>query len=210
MAKLPDPPADLASRTPDIHTLPAGASLARLYYASGAHPVAWDQFRHWGPGSGARFDHHLPDAAGRAHVQERGILYCAEQGITCLAEVFQASRAIDRTRGDPHLVAFSTQQPLRLIDLTGEFATRMGASLAIHSGPRSRTRMWARALYDAFGNAHGLLYLSSMHPSGRAIALNERAHPAIPPSPDFNRALADPVLTDIVDECIDRLGYRKV
>jgi hypothetical protein len=211
VAKLGRPHAAevLRELDPPCVTLRAGRDrLARIYYASGPHPVAWNGFRAWGPATNARFDHHLPDAAGKPRPQPRKILYCAKQGITCIAEVFQATRVVNRVDNDPYLCVFSPRRDLKLLDLTGRFATRMGASLAIHSGPRDRTREWARALYEAFDH-DGLLYLSAMDPGARAIALNERAEDAMPDAPLSNRPLGDPLLTDVIDAHTHRLGYLK-
>lgn len=170
--------------------------------------MAWNDFRYWGPGSGARFDHHRLDAEGSPQTQSRGVLYGADQAITCIAEVFQHARVIDRTLDDPYLCVFTLSRQVRLLDLTGTFVTRMGASLAIHSGPRNRSRRWAAALYDAYDH-DGLLYWSSMHTGATAVVLTERAAAAMPATPDFNRPLADPSLTDAVDACASRLGYLK-
>ena len=211
MAKLGSPPAASVLRhlDPPWVNLRAGEDkLARIYHASGPHPVAWNQFRTWGPARNARFDHHQPDASGNPCAQSRGILYCARQGMTCLAEVFQGTRVVNRTDDDPYLCVFACTRNLKLLDLTGEFATRMGASLAIHSGPRNRARQWACALHDAFDH-DGLLYLSSMHPGATAIALNERAADALPAAPLANRPLGDPMLTDVIDALTRRLGYLK-
>jgi len=41
------------------------------------------------------------------HVQDRKILYAATLGPTCIAEVFQAGRAIDRVAGNPWLAGFT-------------------------------------------------------------------------------------------------------
>lgn len=211
MVKLGKPPAAEVLRrlNPPRTTLRAGRDrLARIYHASGQHPMAWNAFRAWGPARNARFDHHLPDDAGAPHAQSRKILYCAKRGITCIAEVFQATRVVNRTDGDPYLCVFSPARNLTLLDLTGRFATQMGASLAIHSGPRHWAREWARALYDAFDH-DGLLYLSSMDPGAPAIALNERAEDAMPAVPLANRPLNDPLLTDVIDAHTHRLGYLK-
>ncbi|MFT3816861.1 MAG: RES family NAD+ phosphorylase [Rubrivivax sp.] len=211
MAKLGKPPAVevLRALDPPRTTILAGRDrLARIYYASGPHPVAWNEFRAWGPATNARFDHHLPDGAGKPHAQSRKVLYCAKQGITCIAEVFQATRVVNRIDNDPYLCVFSPRRNLTLLDLTGRFATRMGASLAIHSGPRNRAREWARTLYEAF-DYDGLLYLSSMDPGAAAIALNERAEDAMPEAPLSNRPLGDPLLTDVIDAHTHRLGYLK-
>jgi hypothetical protein len=53
---------------------------------------------------------------------------------TCLAEVFQMTRRIDRAFQSPWLSVFESAQPLRVLDLAGDFATGMGASMAIHTG----------------------------------------------------------------------------
>ncbi len=211
MAKLGKPPgADfLRQLTPPRAILRAGRDkLVRIYYASGPHPVAWNAFRAWGPAPNARFDHHLPDGAGAPQNQPRRVLYCAQQGITCIAEVFQATRVVNRFDNDPYLCAFTPARDLQLLDLTGRFATQMGASLAIHSGPRHRAREWAGALYDAFDH-DGLLYRSSMDPGAFAIVLNERAEDAMPAAPLSNRPLSDPLLTDVIDAHTHRLGYLK-
>jgi len=48
-----------------------------------------------------------------------------------------------------------------------------------------------------------------MHAGALAVALSERAGDALPESPIFNRPLADPAVTDILDDCTHRLGYLK-
>jgi hypothetical protein len=190
-------------------TLPAGTALARIYYTWGEYSQTWQDFRYIGP-LNSRWDHHLPNAAGKAVRQTRGVFYAATAAKTCLAEVFQTTRRIDRARNAPWLVVFRTAAPLLLLNLTGDFATRMGASMAIHSGHRGRTRGWARDLYAAFPTAQGILYAASMHGGEPAVALNERALrvPLFPSNPVFNRALADAVLLDPLKHAAAALGYR--
>lgn len=209
MAKLPAPNhAHLVRLRPEIRVYTQGTTLARMYFAGGRHPVAWNDFRHWGPVPSARFDHHLLNAVGKPELQDRGVMYLGERGITCLAEVFQLNRVIDRVWNTPYMVVFTLKADLQLLDLTGGFATRMGASYAIHSGPRDRCRMWSRALYDAYPDIGGLLYRSSMQ-GGEAVALFERGIDVLPPRPDFNRPLSDHSLTDAIDQCVADLGYLK-
>lgn len=100
--------------------------------------------------------HHDPPP----HRQERAILYAAIEGPTCLAEVFQDTRVIDRHRNDPWLAAFVIAGALDLLDLTGTWPTRAGASMAINSGPRPGAQRWARAVWDAYPVVHGLYYPS--------------------------------------------------
>jgi RES domain-containing protein len=210
MAKFPSSPGvpTLAGLAPVITTLGAGTALARIYFSRGEHPQVWNQFRYFGP-LNSRWDHHRPNARGNPETQSRGVYYAARDAKTCLAEAFQATRRIDRAFQAPWLVVFETLARLKLLDLTGDFATRMGASMAIHSGSRGRARGWARDLYDAYPEIQGILYAASMHGGRHAIALNERAlkHPLFPEHPLLHRALADDAMLDILKHAAVHLGY---
>lgn len=207
MPKFPDPPGVAALRdiAPKILILAANTTLARIYFAAGPHPSRWNQFRGAGP-TAARWDHHLPDRV-RAARQSRSIFYCAPHVDTCAAEVFQATRRIDRTRDAPGLVVFALREAVTLLDLRGTFATKLGASTAIHSGRRSRARAWARELYDAYPNIQGIYYGSSMNGHAPAVALNERARQAMPEHPQFHRALNDDMLVETLQQIALRLAY---
>jgi hypothetical protein len=180
-----------------------------VYYADARYPTAWNVFGHFGP-LNARWDHHLPAAAGTAVEQSRGIYYAATDAKTCLAEVFQMTRRIDRAFQSPWLCVFESAQPLRILDLAGDFATRMGASMAIHSGCHGRARGWARDLYEAFPHIQGIRYASSMNGGAPAFALNERAlrAPVFPEHPLFHRALADDLMFGPLMLAARALGYR--
>ena len=210
MAKLPAPAsvAHLQTLTPATIRVAAGSALARISFGDGPHPAAWNSFRYWGP-AGSRFNHHLLDAAGNPHFQSRGVLYAAKSAQTCLAEVFQETRVVDVQRQAPYLVVWDLAADLVLLDLTGPFATRMGASTAIHSGPRARTRPWAAALYEAYPDLDGIAYCSSMNGNAISYALNERAQGKgpFPTTPSFIRPLADPYIADLIDEAANVLGY---
>lgn len=193
MPKLPQPPAAgaLAARVrAEIKVLPAGTVLWRIYYRGGLHPGSWDAFRHFGPIPTMRFDHHLPPP----RTQGRGVLYAAVRVYTCLAEVFQETRTIERSRNRPWLVGLALARAVPLLDLTGAWATRAGASMALSTGRRDRSRSWSRRIYDDYPAAQGLLYPSSMDGNQPAVALYERARGAVPRRPAFHRALADPAL----------------
>jgi hypothetical protein len=211
LAKFPHSPGvgALAALAPSVRRLPAGATLARVYFTRSRHALAWNTFRYTGP-LNSRWDHHGPNADGAAHAHPRGIYYAAADAKTCLAEVFQDTRRIDRAYQAPWLVVFKTLCELEVLDLTGDFATRMGASMAIHSGSRVRARGWARDLYEAFPAAQGILYAASMHAGAPAFALNERAlerGPFFPAHPEFHRALADDAMLDPLKHAASALGY---
>ena len=210
MAKFPHSPgpAALSRLVPSLFTVAAGTRLARVYYAASRHRIAWNAFRYFGP-LNARWDHHVPTAERGAVTQGRGVYYAAPDAKTCLAEVFQTARRIDRAFQSPWLAVFECAQPLLVVDLTGDFATRMGASMAIHSGDRGRARGWARDLYEAFPNIQGVRYASSMNGGEPAFALNELAQRSalFPPHPLFHRALADDVMIDPLKHAAQALGY---
>ena len=202
MAKFPEPPDPLLTGA-QTTTLGAGTPLCRIYFRGGLHACTWSQFRCFGP-TQARFDHHDPPP----RIQSKGILYAAATPATCLAEVFQATRVVDRVAGDPWLVILNLTRPLVLLDLTGTWPTAAGASMAITSGPRPRARRWSQAIYAAYPAVEGLLYGSSMHANQPAMALFERARSAIPPAPAFHRALSDPGLLLRLDAAAAQLGYQ--
>ncbi len=204
MVKFPEPPsaAKLAELPADRKSLPAGALLWRVYFRGGRHPTFWDDFRAFGPTRG-RFDHQMPPPS----VQDRRIFYAAEHGPTCLAEVFQESRIIDRTARNPWLAAFRCRRELTLLDLTGSWPTRAGASMALSSGPRPRAQRWSRAIYQAFPEIEGLYYPSSMAAHRPAVALYERARPAIPSAPALHRPLSDPALISLLRNAAKDFRY---
>lgn len=79
--------------------------------------------------------------------------------VTCIAEIFQKTRTIHRSHQKPALVGFALASPLKLLDLTGAFTTRIGASMGLLSGARRIDRNWARGLYAAYPEAQGIAYL---------------------------------------------------
>jgi hypothetical protein len=107
----------------------------------------------------------------------------------------------------PRLVCFELDRALTLLDLTGKWITRAGASTAIHSGSRARARRWSQALYDAFPGIEGIAYCSSMNANLPAFAFYERASTAMPTRPLVHRALADPVLTTMLNNAARQLRY---
>lgn len=170
--------------------------------------MLWSEFRHVGPLSG-RFDHHVSGPDGRAKAQAYGVLYAGMSPIVCLAEVFQRNRTIDRWTNDPWLVGFGTAIPLKLLDLTGAFPTRAGASMALMTGARSAARRWATAFHRSYVQTQGILYPPSMVGNSAAVVLNERAEQAgvLPGQPSFHRALADPALLTALRNISRQLGY---
>lgn len=201
MPKVPlEPDLDrLRSTRADWRRVEPGEHLWRVYFRGGDHPSRWNQFRAVG----------LIDARSGPASSDRAVLYLAASPVTGVAEVFQKTRTIHRTHARPALVGFATACPLLLLDLTGSFPTRIGASMGLMTGPRSIARNWARGLYAAYPAAQGLAYASSMHANAAAFVLNDRVDPtqALPASPGFHRTLDDPAMITFLKNAGRELGY---
>ena len=207
MPKVPSRPSQelLDSLDPEIRTIPAGSVIWRIYFRGGLHPTRWKEFRYVGP-IDARFDHHVGNEPAR---RDRAVLYAAADPVTCLAEVFQKTRVMNRWHKEPWLVGFETINPIRLLDLTGTFPARAGASMGLMAGPRSVSRTWARAFHDSYPEIDGLYYPSSMHANCPAMVLNERARKSdvVPEQTSFHRSLGDPAILSILRNAAHSLGY---
>ena len=110
-------------------------------------------------------------------------------------------------RHHPWLVCLELTCRVSLLDLTGPWPTRAGASMALSSGPRARARRWSQAIHAAYPDVEGLYYPSSMNANRPAAMLYERARDAMPDRPSFHRALADPALTPALARAARRFRY---
>lgn len=137
-------------------------------------------------------------------------MYGGILALTCLAEVFQDARSIDRSRHQPWLVGYVLTRDIALLDLTGNWPTRAGASMAITTGRRDRARRWSLRIYEDYPSIEGLWYGSSMDANRPAVALYERARSALPPRPVFHRAVADPALDSLVASAARQFNYQLI
>jgi hypothetical protein len=210
--RLPAPdPARIAATAPrpdELVNLEAGSQLVRIHLLGGPYPCAWNEFRAYGPTT-SRFDHHtLPR---RVH-PSRSIAYLASGDIaftTVLAEYFQDQAGyvgpIDRRRSRPAATLIELAGPLTLLDLDSGWVTRASGNQAIRTGPRSRSRDWARAIYRHH-NVDGLAYGSSVWGPGRCVALWDRAQRALPAAPVATRTLDDPSIAPAIAAAAIELG----
>jgi hypothetical protein len=204
MVKLGRPPAALEARADAWLVLSTSVTVWRVHRTAGAHVVAWDRLRFWGPSS-ARFDPHEPPPSH----QGAGVAYAALDVPTALAEVFQKTRVVNTKRGAPYLTAWFPARDLRLLDLSGLWPVRNGASHAINTGRHDLCRQWARAIHGRWEHADGLYYSSAM--TGRPCAsLWTAAKDSFPPSPSFSQAIASPSARWLLQLAADEIGYRLV
>jgi hypothetical protein len=210
VSKLPEPPSAqaLRERAPlngALHTLDTDAVLWRIHPTVGEHVLPWNELRHWGPAAG-RFDpHNVPPGHDPAH----GVLYVAAAQVgVAVTEAFQRTRRVDVTAGGPWLTGLQLTRPLALLDLTGPWATRAGASQAISTGPRPRAQRWARVIAAAWPALDGIWYRSSMLGGGRCAAVWTLAADAIPARPLLSMPLSHPALWGPLAVICERVGYR--
>jgi hypothetical protein len=214
VSRLPLPPAAAVLRPllrphEDIAVLSASTRLVRVFVAAGRHQQRWNTFRHTGPLPHARFDPHPPSPNGKVlATPTHGVLYFGLSVRTSIAEVFQDSSIVDRTTRRPHLAVFSPTRPLRLLDLTGLWPTRAGASQEISSGHKDITQAWARAIREAFPELDGLWYRSSMDSGDPAVCLwHPPSGDALPLTPDVLVPLDYPGLDLPLARICDSLNY---
>jgi RES domain-containing protein len=208
VAKLPWPPRDLASvpvSASDLHEVMPSSVLWRVHRTAGAHVLAWNALRSWGPAPGNRFDPH-PLPAGEHPAS--AVLHLALDAPTAVAEAFGAIRRIDRRTGRPFLTGMQLARPVRLLDLGGTWPTRAGASQALCSSPlKAVTRAWAHALRTAHPDLEGLRFPSSMRGGGACVVLWQPAADALPDVPTFSEPLDHPGMADRLAALAVDLGY---
>lgn len=204
--KLPDRPdqAVLAASDPEYQQLGTQVLLWRVHRTEGAHVAPWNQLRTFGPVTAGRFDPH-PDGPGTTHPGV-GVLYAAATLQTSLAEVFQLARVIDCVTGTPRATAFRLRRPVRLLDLTGEWPLRAGASHVINTGRRAATRAWARAFTTLWPELDGLWHTSSLT-GDTCVTIYQPAADALPADPAHTFLLADPAYRDWMLVAADIIGY---
>lgn len=214
MARLPLPPsaADLAAELrpdEDIVAVHPATRLVRIFSAKGRHLQQWNSFRYAGPLPHGRFDPQCPGPDGLADTDPRGgVLYFSLSVRTSVAEVFQTTSTVDRSTRSPHLVVLRPARTLRLLDLTGLWPTRLGASQEISSGPKTITQAWARTIREAHPSLDGVWYRSSMDSGNPAICLwDPPSRSAVPARPDVLLPLDHPGLDLPLARICNELNY---
>ena len=184
------PPAVLVHDPGDILTV--RPLLWRIHRTQGAHVLAWNQLRSYGPIPTMRYDPQPEPAAPSAE----GVLTTATSLATALTETFQVTRVVDSRSFGARVTAWTPTRDLRLLDLTGGWALRNGAAFALATAPKSTCRAWVRRIRATWPDLDGLWAPSTMT-GGTNVVLWNPARTSFPAAPDFSRPLADPTLRAI-------------
>lgn len=196
------PPRSLVAEPADV--VDYSGVLWRAHRATGAHVLPWNALRSYGPLPSMRWDPHSGTQPG-SHPE--CVLYAAADVATAVAETFQTTRVIDTRTGAPRLTAWQPVRPLRLLDLSGTWLTRNGASMALVAAPRSTCRRWSGAIHAALPHLDGLAVPSTMT-GGLNLVLWVAATDSLPESPSFSRALTHPMVWSIAQAAAAEIGYR--
>ncbi len=181
----PEPPADLPARS-----LPLKESKGPWIriHACGRAAVFF------GRTGDNRFD--APDGA-------YGVLYAAQDVFCAFIETFGDPldvRLVSRADlAKRCLASISSTRRLRLVDLTGEGLRQIGADARLASGDRALAQRWAQALWRHPLKPDGIAYRPRHDPSKEAVAIFDRAKPAVKSQP-IGRLTGDPAtLARILD-----------
>lgn len=210
MTRLP-PPGALASSVDadaDLRVVGPATRLVRIFYAGGAHPQRWNSFRRIGPLPHSYFDPHPPGEDGLpARHDEHGVLYFSLSVRTSIAEVFQATSVLDRQTRTPHLVALRPKRRMRLLDLTGDWPSRVGATPETWLGDPELSQAWARALRQALPELDGLYYLGTDDGNPALCLWDPPGSSGLPARPDTLHPLDHPGLDASLRRVCEELNY---
>jgi hypothetical protein len=174
--------------------------LWRIHRTVGDHVLPWSALRHWGPAATMRFDPHPPPPGEHREV---GVTYTALDIATAVTETFQQQRVIDTAGGRPKATAWRPTRPLRMLNLTDDWALRNGASHSLASGSRATCRTWARVIAETWPDLDGLWSQSTL--TGRPnVTLWTPAADTFPMNPDFSEYLDAALMWRVLREITDR------
>jgi hypothetical protein len=173
----PGPPTGFVSSTLDLADVPAGARFGRIYLSRYPDPLGIGK-------TPSRFS----DSRRRSEANRFGVLYLGETLKVCFLEAILRDRRDGETEDLPiaetELAARSyaeveVAQPLRLIDLRGDAAIRMGVpSDVARSSQQSVARKWSVAFHEHATQVDGIIYPSRLNTQTN-LAIYDRSIPKL-------------------------------
>lgn len=180
--------------SPRFQELLAGSELIRIFDPASKYKPQPLTFRTYGPIH--RFDHQRPP---KKDDPERGIYYAAPTFSCCVVESFQ-KRVIEF--GTCEVAIALLTRPLKLLDLRGEGAMKVGCNVAtVAAADTKLTQEWSRYFYEVYPEIDGLLYTSA-HNGEPSVALYERVRDGL--SCNETIALNHPDLLPVLRDIAER------
>lgn len=173
----PGPPKGFAAATLDLADVTTGARFGRIYLSRYPEPL----------GIGKTLS-RFSDPRRRSEANRFGVLYLGETLKVCFLEAILRDRRDGETDHLPIAEAelaartyaeVEVAQPLRLIDLRGDAAIRMGVpSDVARSSKQSVARQWSVAFHEHAAQVDGIIYPSRLNTQTN-LAIYDRSIPKL-------------------------------
>jgi RES domain-containing protein len=190
----PEPPGDLAKRSPFLTQLAAGTILSRIHRQDKGAVF-------FGKTIGNRFD--SPDGSF-------GVLYVGLDESCAFIETFGQEtgiRVVTRSAlEERHLSYLKLTAPLTVVDLSKSGGlTRIGADGRLLDGSHAIAQRWSAALHDLPSEPAGLLYRARHDPARNACVLFDLPDSAFEVT--SAGSLLEPGHAHLLGEILDRYGF---
>ncbi|MDF2389505.1 RES family NAD+ phosphorylase [Nostoc ellipsosporum NOK] len=172
MPRVP-PPSDFERAELEIDTIPPGRILGRIYWGAYPNPLGYGK-------SPSRFI----DPRRRIDANRFGVLYLGDSLKVCFLEAVLRDRReglvddlpIDEAELTHRRYAeIATTADLRLVDLRGDNAVRMGVPTDVVRGQRqNQARRWSVAFHEHPSQPDGIIYPSRLN-GATNLAVYDRA-----------------------------------
>lgn len=191
--RLGPPPHDLDQR--DLLTVRLEGPWLRLH-AAGREPVFF------GTTGLNRFDDPR---------EEYGVLYAAEDAFGAFIEVYGRDPGLNLVaetdlRGRV-LSELKVERGLRLVDLTGPGAARIGATGAISTDPHELVRPWSRAIYEHTSSPQGIYYRLKHDLGRKGVAIFDREGIVGTVRAEGRGTLMDPSNAGLLGEILEEYDF---
>ncbi|WP_353646526.1 RES family NAD+ phosphorylase [Mesorhizobium sp. WSM2239] len=161
MPGIPPPP-DFGRAKLEIETIPPGRTFGRIYWSTYPDPLGYGK-------SPSRFS----DPRRRTAANRFGVLYLGDSLKVCFLETVLRDRReglvhdlpIDEVElTERRYAEIATTEVLRVVDLRGDNAVRMGVPTDVVRAQRQNlARRWSVALYDHPSQLDGIIYPSRLN-----------------------------------------------
>jgi hypothetical protein len=142
---------------------------------------------------------------------EYGVLYVAEDAFGAFIEVYGRDPGLNLVAETDLrrrvLSEFAVEGGLRLVDLTGPGAARIGATGAISTDPHELVRPWSRAIYEHPSSPEGIYYRLKHDLGRKGVAIFDRERLVGAVRTKDRGTLMDPDNLGMLDEILEEYDF---